>query len=74
MTCTQETICYDPNTMFYKFALTNVARYLKGLSDWDRDNPEVLDAFQISQVLAIVFCKKKEEILADILVTQKEVG
>jgi hypothetical protein len=52
---------------FYDFALTNVQNYLRRIPEADRLSGEALNAFQITEVLAIVFCKRKEDILADLL-------
>jgi len=53
--------------MFYDFALRNVANYLKKTTEKERASGETLTAFQITEVLAIVFCKSKEEIMGDLL-------
>ncbi len=50
---------------FYKFALTNSANYLRKSRPSDPDGN--IDAWQISSVLSIVFCKSKEEILQDLV-------
>ena len=53
--------------MFYDFALTNVVTYLRKQTEEERANGATLTAFQVSEVLAVVFCKSKEDILGDIL-------
>lgn len=53
--------------MFYKFALTNVANYLRNTSEADRMSGEALTAFEATRVLAVVFCKNKEDIMEDLL-------
>ena len=52
--------------MFYKFALTNARTYLASLTESDRLQGAI-NAFEISAVLAIIFCKAKEEILEDLV-------
>jgi hypothetical protein len=53
--------------MFYQFALQNVVSYLRRTTEKQRESGERLTAFQISEVLAIVFCKDKADIVADLL-------
>lgn len=60
------------STTFYQFAIGNVARHLKSPENvakvkmTDISEPP-MTAFQASEVLAIVFCKNKEEIMQDIV-------
>ena len=57
---------------FYQFAIGNIARHLKSPENKakvnlsDTSEPPVT-AFQASEILAIVFCKNKEEIMQDIV-------
>lgn len=50
----------------YKVAITNVARYIKSRRDTSEDGAS-LDGYTASTVLAVAFCKAKEEVLADIM-------
>lgn len=57
---------------FYQFAIGNVARHLKSPENLAKINGEDINeagmnAFAASEVLAIVFCKNKEEIMQDII-------
>ena len=50
----------------YKLAVTNVARYILSQRN-TLEGGLFLDAYRASEVLAVAFCKAKEEIVADIL-------
>ena len=50
--------------IFYKFAINNCKSYLKQQSGNNDD--DTIDAFLISSVLSIIFCKSKEEIIIDL--------
>ena len=49
----------------YQMAVNNTALYIR--SQVIKDGGDTLDAFTASVVLAVAFCKTKEEVLADIL-------
>ena len=49
----------------YQCAINNCKHYLKTMSSADRNNPEMLNAFDLSAALSVAFCKTKEEILMD---------
>jgi len=51
----------------YSMAITNVARYIRSPRNLNCLDEVPLNSFQASEVLAIAFCKSKEEVLADIL-------
>lgn len=50
----------------YQMAINNTARYLRS-PDNRRGDDFHLDAFKASEVLAIAFCKAKEEVIADLI-------
>ena len=50
----------------YMVAINNVARFIRSAHNYD-DDGAYLDGYTASKVLAIAFCKSKEEVLADIL-------
>lgn len=63
-------------TTFYQMAINNTASHINSPANRAKvlgtDLTEApMTAFQVSEVLAIVFCKNKEEILQDILNTAK---
>lgn len=51
----------------YRMAINNVANYIRSLDNRDRHGDCNIDAFQASEILAIAFCKLKEDVLADIV-------
>jgi hypothetical protein len=51
----------------YAVAITNVARYIRSQRNLSCDDRVPLDGFRASEVLAIAFCKAKEEVLDDIV-------
>lgn len=56
---------------FYQFAVNNVAIHITSTENRNLINRgksyQTVDAFQASEVLEIVFCKAKEEIVLDII-------
>lgn len=52
----------------YQFCIGNCANQLRNQKPLD---PNSIDAFRMSEVLAIAFCKTKEDVLIDII-TYKE--
>jgi len=55
-----------PQTTPYRMAVNNTARYIR--SPANRRGEEFhLDAFKASEVLAIAFCKLKEDVILDLL-------
>ena len=51
----------------YAVAVTNVARYIRSRRNLGCEDGVPLDGFRASEVLAIAFCKAKEEVLDDIV-------
>jgi hypothetical protein len=51
----------------YKVAITNVARFICSNRNLSAAEGGVLDGFTASSVLAVAFCKAKEEVLSDIM-------
>lgn len=48
----------------YQMAVNNMAAYLKKVNPLDEG---AMNAFDLSAAAAVMFCKNKEEILADII-------
>ena len=51
----------------YQMAINNTARYLRSPENRRGNDDFHLDAFTASEVLAIAFCKAKEEVVADLI-------
>ena len=61
----------------YGMAINNVANYVNNTlskdakpDGYDKKEPAAFDVFEASSVLSVVFCKNKEEIVADIIKAQ----
>ena len=59
------------NNPLYKMMILNAKAYLKSASDEDKVGLEHLDAFKISEVLALVLGKTKEDVMSDIIRDEK---
>lgn len=53
--------------LLYDLMITNAAVYLKNLTIDDKLNPETITVWHISEVLALVTGKLKEDIVIDII-------
>lgn len=53
----------------YQMAISNTARAIRSQPPAIRDNDPIpeLNAFTASSILAVAFCKAKEEVIADLL-------
>jgi hypothetical protein len=55
----------------YQFAINNCVSYLAGLTDSQRASEKYLNAFSLSEVIGIAFCKNKEEVILDMIKVKK---
>jgi hypothetical protein len=55
----------------YKFAINNCASYLKRLTEQEKASGQSHNAFSLSEVIGIAFCKSKEEVAWDIIQAAK---
>lgn len=51
----------------YQMCINNVSNYIINQPRKDVENNEGIDAFEASTILAIAFCKTKEEVIGDII-------
>jgi len=58
------------NNPVYKLMIANASNYLNNSKP--NTNPDAIDAFRISEVLALCLCKTKEDVLNDIINYKKE--
>lgn len=59
-----------PNTFQvtpYQMCVRNIARAIRSRPDYGREPAFFLDAFTCSEVLAVAFCKSKEEVCSDLI-------
>jgi len=59
-----------PEVNAYQMAVANVARYIRSTENVVDGEPH-LNIFTASEVLAIAFCKAKEEVAVDLYVAPK---
>lgn len=52
----------------YQMCVNNAARYIQDTAD----TQDCIDAFTVSSVLAVCFCKDKEEVINDIVLVSCE--
>lgn len=55
------------NNPLYDLMIANAAAYLKNLTLEDKLNPETITIWQISEVLALLTGKLKEDVVLDIV-------
>jgi hypothetical protein len=53
--------------MVYKMCIKNVARTIRKQSTSDIVSGNSINVFQASEILAIAFCKSKEEVIDDLI-------
>lgn len=51
----------------YQMCINNVAAAIRAQKPDDSDPEPTLNAFRASEILAVAFCKSKEEVMADLL-------
>jgi len=51
----------------YEMCVNNIARELSSYTGSERARRDGFNAFDASEVLAVAFCKSKEEVLSDIV-------
>ena len=51
----------------YQMAVTNTAAFIRSPENREKTEEVVFDAFTASVVLAVAFCKAKEEVLMDLV-------
>jgi hypothetical protein len=56
----------------YQFVINNCVSYLERLTEEQIATGECQNAFSMSTVIAIAFCKSKEEVVHDIIMTGKK--
>lgn len=56
----------------YQFAINNCVSYLARLTEAQRKSGEYQNGFSMSTVIAIAFCKSKEEVALDIIMAGKK--
>lgn len=64
----------ESNTMeqAYQFAINNCVSYLERLTEAERERGDRHNAFSLSEVIAIAFCKDKAEVIHDIVMAGKK--